>query len=144
MPATWFGLLGSSCGRGARRRRGGGSGTTRRWVVEGDDEEVVALERLEHGGAVAAAGDGVAERAGEPVEHGGVEEEGAHVVGLAAQHLLDEVVEDEPVAAGEVLDEGGRVVDAAQRQAGELEPGDPALGAGLEGGDLVVGSGAAP
>ena len=103
--------------------------------VERDDEEVAALEVLQHPGAVGAAGDRVAQGAGEPVEDGGAEQEVADLGGLAGQHLVGEVVDDEPVAAGERLDEAGDLValrDAAQGERGELEAGDPALGALLE------------
>ena len=78
----------------------------------------------------AAAGDGVAERAGEPLQHGGREEEVARGRRLTGQDLVGEVVDDEPVAARERSDEGGDLVavgDAAQRQRGQLQPGDPAL-----------------
>ena len=38
-------------------------------VVQGDDEQVGALQRHEHLAAVVAAGDGVTQRPGEPVEN---------------------------------------------------------------------------
>ena len=53
------------------------------------------------------------------------------------QHLLDEVVEDVPVVAGEPVDEARDVVASLQRDGGELQGGDPALGAVLEGRDLL-------
>ena len=53
----------------------------------------------------APAGDGVAQTAGEPVEDGGAEQEVADLVGLPGEDLVGEVVDDEPVAAGERLDE---------------------------------------
>ena len=95
--------------------------------------------------AVGAAGDGVAQRPGEPVEDGGAEQEVADLARLPGQHLVGQVVDDEPVAAGERLDEAGdlgRARDAAQREGGELQAGDPALGALLE--RLDVGGGRAP
>ena len=55
--------------------------------------------------------------------------------GLPGEHLVGEVVDDEPVAAGERLDEAGDLAalrDAAQGERGELEAGDPALGALVE------------
>src|SRR4029453_11869332 len=74
-------------------------------VVERDEEQVVALECLQHLLAVAAAGEGVTEWPDELVEDGGVEEKGEHLLGLGAKHLLEEVVEDEPVGARELLHE---------------------------------------
>ncbi len=113
-------------------------------VVEGDDEEVGPFERLQHLLPVVSAGQRVTEAAGELVEHAGVEEEGPDAVGLGVEDLLEEVVEDEAVAAGELLDEPldaagpGRGAPAC-RERGELEPGGPALGARLQGGDLRLG-----
>ena len=57
--------------------------------------------------------------------------------GLAAQDLLDEVVDDVAVVAGEGRDERGRVGSALQRQRGELERRDPALGPPLERRDVA-------
>ena len=107
-------------------------------TVERDDEQVGAVERLEHRAAVTPAGEGVAQRPGQVAQHRRVEEEAAHRLGLVAQDLLHEVVEDEPVAAGEGIHELRGVLDPPQRQAGELEPGDPPLGARLEGCHLGV------
>ena len=63
----------------------------------------------------------------------------AYVVRLPVQNLLDEVVEDEAMASGEGIDEPGDVfgpVAGARmgpgRQAGQLQPGRPPLGARLE------------
>ena len=75
-------------------------------------------------------------------EHRGVEQEPANVVGLAVEHLLDQVVQDEAVAAGERVDEAGHPAGvpgagaAAGRESGQLQPGGPSLGAVLEGGDV--------
>src|SRR5262249_3178953 len=111
-------------------------------VVEGDDEQVLALEDLEPLAAVVAAGERVAQRTSQLREHGGVEEEPANVLGLAAEPLLDQGVQDEAVAAGERVDEAGHARSvpgagvAAGRQGGQLQPGGPSLGAVLERGDV--------
>ena len=55
--------------------------------------------------------------------------------GWRREHLLDEVVDDVPVVPGEAGDEAGGVVASLQREGGQLQGGDPALGALLEGGD---------
>ena len=92
-------------------------------VVERDDEQVLALEGLEQRLTVGASGQGVAETAGQLVQHGGLEQERADLVRLPLQHLLDEVVEDEPMASGEGLDEPGDVAGmGAGRQRGQLQP----------------------
>ena len=108
-------------------------------VVERDDEQVLALEGLQHQLTVGAPSQGVAKPAGQLVEHGGVEQERAHLVRLAAQNLLDKVVEDEPMASGERLDKPGdvsRPLGGARmgpgRQRRQLQPGRPPLGARLE------------
>ncbi len=110
-------------------------------VVERDHEQVLALEGLQHRLTVGTTGQGVAEPAGHLVEHGGVEQERAHLVRLPVQNLLDEVVEDEPMAARERLDEPSDIVGpvgsagmGAGRQRGQLQPGRPPLGARLESG----------
>ena len=110
-------------------------------IVERHHEEVGALERLEHRGAVGVAGDGVAQRAGQAGEDRGLLQEAPDVLGLPLQHLFHEVVDDEPVVAGEGLDESGGVLAALERQRGKLEGDDPALGARLERLDVCGGEG---
>jgi hypothetical protein len=105
-------------------------------VVERDHEQVRAVQRLEHGPPAAPAGDGVAQRAAEAVQDGGLDQEAADVGGLPTQHLLDEVVDDVPVVPGEPGDEAGHVVPTPHRQRGQLERGDPAFGASLQGRDV--------
>ena len=105
-------------------------------VVEGDEEEVVALEGAQHRGRVTTVEDGVAQRPAEPVEHRGVQQELAHRGRLVGEHLLDEVVDDVAVVAGEPGDERRDVRAALQRDGGELQGRDPPLGAVLEGLDL--------
>jgi hypothetical protein len=107
--------------------------------VQRDQEQVGALEVLQHRGPIGPAEDRVAQGAGEPVEDGGSQQEVAHSGGLPCKDLVGKVVDDEPVAAGERLDEVhdlGPSRDRAQRQCGELKAGDPALGALFEGIDI--------
>ena len=51
-------------------------------------------------------------------------------------HLLDEVVHDVTVVAGEAVDEPGEVLAPLERQGSELECGDPALRPAFQGADL--------
>ena len=44
-------------------------------VVERDQEQVAALQRLQHGLAAVLAGDGIAQRAAQPVQDGGLQQE---------------------------------------------------------------------
>ena len=108
-------------------------------VVERYHEQVVALEGLEHRLPVGAARDRVAQRTGQLAEHRGVQQEPAEPVGQPTEHLLDQVVEDEAMAPGERLDEPRDVVAPTHRQRRQLEPRDPALGALVEGGDVLGG-----
>ena len=96
-------------------------------VVQGDDEEVGALQCREHAAPVVAAGDGVTQRPGEPVENRRVQQEAANRIGLVLQHLLDQVVDDVPVVPGEPGDEAGDVVAALERERSELKRGNPPL-----------------
>jgi hypothetical protein len=107
-------------------------------VVERHEKEVRPVERLEDAAAARRARDGIAEVAGEARQDGGLQQEGAHRVVLLLQHLFDEVVDDVPIVAGEPGDEGCRVVPAPQRQRGELDRGDPPLGAFAERPHVVV------
>jgi hypothetical protein len=59
--------------------------------------------------------------------------------GLPSQDLFDEVVDDVAVIPGEPGDEAGDVVSSLHRQRGQLERGDPAFGASLQGRDVVRG-----
>ena len=51
---------------------------------------------------------------------------------LARQDLVDQVVDDVPVVAGDAGHEAGDVVAPLHRQRGQLERGNPALGASLQ------------
>jgi hypothetical protein len=94
-------------------------------LVQRHQEQVRPLDGLQQPLAVAAAGDGVAQRPTEPLQHRRRQQELPNLVGLAVQHLLGEVVQHEAVAAGEPLHEPGRVGVPLQRQRGQLHPGRP-------------------
>ena len=59
------------------------------------------------------------------------------MVGLALQDLLDQVVDDVAVVAGEAGDEAGDVVAPLHRERRQLERGDPAFGAPLQRRDVL-------
>ena len=76
--------------------------------------------------------------------YGRVEEKGAHLRGLGGQDLLEQIVQNEPVAAAELLDERSdrigrcRVAGAGRdtatgREGRELEAGGPTLGPCFQG-----------
>ena len=76
-------------------------------------------------------------RAAQPIQDRGLQQEVPDVVGLTLQDLLDQVVDDVPVVAGEARDEAGDVVAALHRERRQLERRDPPLGAPLQGGDVL-------
>jgi hypothetical protein len=82
-------------------------------LVQRHQEQVGPLDLLQQPLAVAAAGDGVTQRAAQSLQHRGLQQELAHLLGLAVEHLLGQVVEDVPVAAAEAGHEAGRVGVAA-------------------------------
>ena len=106
-------------------------------VVEGNQEQVSSVEGLEHGLAAVLGGDGLAQRAMQSAQDGGVQQEGAKMVGLALQDFLGQVVDDVAVVPGESRDEASDVVSAPQGERRQLDRGDPPFGPPVEGGDLL-------
>ena len=101
-------------------------------LIQRDEEQARPFRRLEQRLAALAAGDGVAQRAAEPVQHRGLEQERPQLLVLPVEHLFGQVVKDVPVAAGERGHERGGVVLSAQGQRGQLQPGRPPLGPGRQ------------
>ena len=101
-------------------------------LIQRDQEQPRPFGLLEQRLAALAAGDGVAQRAAEPVEHRRLEQERAQLLVLPVEHLFGQVVQDVPVAAGERGHEAGRIVVPAQGQRGQRQPGRPALGPGRQ------------
>ena len=97
-------------------------------LIQRDQEQARPLRLLQQRLAALAAGDRVAQRAAEPVEHRRLEQERAQLLILLLEHLLGQVVQDVPVAAGERGHESSGILVSAQRQRGQLQPGRPALG----------------
>ena len=59
------------------------------------------------------------------------------MIGLALQHLLDQVVDDVPVIPCEAGDEPGDIVAPPHRQRRQLKRGDPPFGAALKRCDVL-------
>ena len=106
-------------------------------VIERDQEQVPPLQRRQRGLATALAGDGIAQRAAQPVQDGGLQQELLDMLGLALQDLLGQVVDDVPVVPGEAGDERGDVLSSLHRERRQLERGDPPFGAPLQRGDIL-------
>src|SRR6516225_7277104 len=84
-------------------------------VVQRHDEQVFPLEDLDQVRRAGRFGDGVAQRRAEPAEDGGPGEKLPYLARLAAQYLFGQEVDDEPVVAVELADEGLRRM-AAERE----------------------------
>jgi hypothetical protein len=97
--------------------------------IQWHQEQVGPLDRLQQPLAVGAAGDRIAQRPRQPLQHRGLQQEAAHRLGLALQHLLGQIVQHEPVAARKRRHKPGDIDLPLQRQAGQLQPGHPPLGA---------------
>ena len=97
--------------------------------VERDHEDVAPLERLEDPRAVLATGDGVADGAGELLEHGGRDEELLDVGVQTGGDLVPEVLDEEAVVDRHAREDLGAIAPVAQRQPDEVQSGDPPLGA---------------
>lgn len=106
-------------------------------VVELDKEQVPPIESLQHGLAAVLAGHGIAERAAQPAEDGGLQQEAADIVGLALQDLFDHVVDDVPVIPGKARDKACDVGAALHRERRQLERGDPPFRAPLQRCDVL-------
>ena len=105
--------------------------------IQRHEEQIRPFELLQHGLAVLAAGDGVAEVAGEPVEDRGVQQKLLERLRLAMEHLLDHIVEHVAMTAGEASQHGRWIGLAVEGKRCELESGGPTLRRGRERVDQV-------
>ena len=55
---------------------------------------------------------------------------------LVLKNFFDQIVQHKTMAAGESLDKTGGVFPALHGECGQLQTGDPAFGAGFQGGDV--------
>ncbi len=78
-------------------------------VVERDEKQVGALQGIQQHHAIALAGDGITQRAAQPIKDGCLEQEAAHPFGLTLEHLFDQIIHDVAVVAGERLYEPGNI-----------------------------------
>ena len=102
------------------------------------EPEPVVVERADQGAAlhqpfkpllpVARSGEGVGERPAHLLDDRRAQQEVEHGGRLSGHDLGHQVVAHGSVVAGEALNEGARVRVASQRQRGQPEAGDPALG----------------
>jgi hypothetical protein len=83
-------------------------------LIQWHKEQACPLGLLQQGLAAGAAGDRVAQRTGQPVQHRGLQQEGAQLLILAVEHLLGQEVQHVAVAAGERRHEAGHILLTAQ------------------------------
>ncbi len=101
-------------------------------LVQGDDEELLALQAHQHVQAVAPAGQSVAQVGAELVQHRGLIEELLQGHRQAVDHVLGQVVSDVALGAAEAGEEGRAIRIPRQRQTGQMQRGDPPLGARVQ------------
>ena len=97
-------------------------------VVERHDEEVRARHVAQRDTGGGPPQHGVAERAGQLVEHRRALEEAQPLGVEPVEQLVAQVVGEQPVVAAEPLDGPVQVGPVAQREGGDVETGRPALG----------------
>ena len=128
-----------SSARAERRRRGGDSDTTgaRHRAVRRTDSPRSSASSI----SAPSSRPVTASHRGphNSVENGGVQQEAAHAFRLALKNLFEQVIQHEPVAAGESLDEAGGVGSSPHGERRHVQAGDPALGAVFQGGDVILG-----
>jgi hypothetical protein len=106
-------------------------------IIKRDQEQVASVQCVQHRLPTRPAGDRITERAAQPVQDAGLQQEIPDLLGLALQDLLGQVVDDVTVVPGEAGDELGDVVSPLDRQCCQLERGDPSFGAPLQGCHLL-------
>jgi hypothetical protein len=107
-------------------------------VVERKEEEVLALQALQHRLPAVVPGDRVAERAAQPVEDGGPEQEPPDIVGQRGEHLVAQIIRDEAMPAADHGPVHGLRMPAEGKR-NQLQSRRPPFQSGMEGTDLLVG-----
>ena len=85
-------------------------------LIERHQEQPGPLHLLQQRLAPGPAGHRVAQRAGQPLQHRGLQQEGAYLLALALEYLLGQKVQHVAVAAGKRCHEPGDICLPAQRQ----------------------------
>ena len=106
--------------------------------VQIDNEEVGGTASLEQSDAVVGLPDLVAQLRIEPLQDGDVQQEVPQILGLAVEHLAEEVARHQLIVPGESFDEAARIVDVGDREEGETQSTGPSLGAAGEQFDVVL------
>ncbi|MCY1529572.1 hypothetical protein D9M68_647240 [compost metagenome] len=107
-------------------------------LIRGLDEQVGAQQLFDQPLAVGVACYGIAQGRAETVENAGLQQELADILALSGEDVFGQVLRQFLVAAGEGANHIARGCASTQRQRGQEQTGDPALGAVLEPGDFAV------
>ncbi|WP_419875124.1 hypothetical protein [Candidatus Pristimantibacillus sp. PTI5] len=107
-------------------------------VIQWNDKEVASLKGIQLYAAFLLTGDGIAQRTMQPVENGGLKQEASDMVGLTLQDLFNQIVHNVPILSCECTNKRRNVLAPAHRERRQLEPRNPAFGAGLEHRNFVV------
>jgi hypothetical protein len=95
--------------------------------VDREDERVRVLELVQGTFGARLAGDQLGERAVDPLEDAGAEQQAAHARRPAGEDLVVQVLGDRPIRAGEAAGETVGVGVAHEAQCGEAQAGRPAF-----------------
>ena len=111
-------------------------------LVQGHKEQVGCLECFEYLLALRSLGDRIAQRAGQPVEDGRLQQKCLDLLGLPDEDFFGQVVEHVALAAAKCPDKARDVLVPLQRQrpqskGGQLQTHNPALGALLQRCDVL-------
>ncbi|WP_292825666.1 hypothetical protein [Microbacterium sp.] len=95
-------------------------------------EQRAPCQEIQHLGTVPVTRDCVAQIGVQPLQHRSAQQEAADARLEIIEHLLGQVVGDESVATGELVDEGVRVGYPLQRDPGQLQTRCPPFGPRVE------------
>src|SRR2546428_10982757 len=107
------------------------------FLIEGEQEQVGLRQEVELCLAVMPATQSIAQGSTQAIQDGGLQQEVLDGFTLTAQDFVQQIVRYVVMAPAERGEEGGRLVTALQGACGELQAGDPALGACLQQGALL-------
>ncbi len=106
-------------------------------VVQRHEKQIGALQGFQNLLAIVFTGQRITQRTGQLIQNGRFLQKRLHMRRLLMQHLFQQVIQHEAVAAGEGLDEIGHIFLAAHGECGHLQPGNPTFGARFQGSDLI-------
>src|ERR1700743_1697857 len=86
--------------------------------VQGHQEQIFTLDRLENGRRTRSLQDRIAQRAAEPAQYRGAQQEVTELGWLTIEHFGHQVVDDVTVVAGERPDQWGGIARPGKRERG--------------------------